>query len=143
MSSVPELTELTEEQKEQLTNLEVRFVGEIDTEMAKLHAKFAGPKADYDRLAVTRRNVLAGGNANGSATRQTRSRSGARVNRGEEFVTLVNERPGITIPEAAQAMGVKANYLYRVRDKSEENGLIRTEGGQCFPVTSQPELVPA
>ena len=31
-------------------------------------------------------------------------------------------RPGITIPELAEAMGIKQNYLYRVMPELAKNG---------------------
>ena len=33
-------------------------------------------------------------------------------------------RPGITIPELADAMGIKANYLYRVMPTLESEGQV-------------------
>ena len=34
-------------------------------------------------------------------------------------------RPGITIPELADAMGIKANYLYRVLPALESGGKVK------------------
>ena len=37
-------------------------------------------------------------------------------------------RPGITIPEIAEAMGIQQNYLYRVLPALQKDGLVRKEG---------------
>jgi hypothetical protein len=41
---------------------------------------------------------------------------------------LVKENPGITIPEIAEKMGIKQNYLYRVLPGLAEDGLVVKEG---------------
>lgn len=51
-----------------------------------------------------------------------------------QALQLVQERPGITIPEVADAMGMKQNYLYRVLPGLEEDGLVRKEGMGWHPV---------
>jgi sugar-specific transcriptional regulator TrmB len=48
--------------------------------------------------------------------------------RAKEALELVRKRPGITIPEIAQAMGIKQNYLYRVLPGLQKDGLVRKEG---------------
>ena len=41
---------------------------------------------------------------------------------------LVKARPGITIPELAEAMGIKQNYLYRVMPTLAEEGKVTKIG---------------
>jgi sugar-specific transcriptional regulator TrmB len=48
--------------------------------------------------------------------------------RSKEALELVRARPGITIPELAEAMGIKQNYLYRVLPGLQKDGLVRKEG---------------
>jgi hypothetical protein len=48
--------------------------------------------------------------------------------RGAEALALVKENPGITIPEIAEKMGIKQNYLYRVLPGLAEDGLVTKEG---------------
>ena len=45
----------------------------------------------------------------------------------------MNARPGITIPELADAMGIQSNYLYRVMPTLEGEGKIRKEGNGWHP----------
>jgi hypothetical protein len=67
------------------------------------------------------------GRAKSSGTgRRGRPRgSGTRAN---QALALVKERPGITIPELAEAMGIKQNYLYRVMPGLAEDGRVTKSG---------------
>ena len=40
----------------------------------------------------------------------------------------MGEKPGITIPELADAMGIKQNYLYRVMPGSPKTGKVTKSG---------------
>lgn len=53
--------------------------------------------------------------------------------RGAEALNLVREKPGITIPEIAEQMGIKQNYLYRVLPGLAEDGLVRKDGRGWHP----------
>jgi len=53
--------------------------------------------------------------------------------RAKEALELVRSRPGITIPEIAESMGIKQNYLYRVLPGLEQDGKVRKEGRGWFP----------
>lgn len=48
--------------------------------------------------------------------------------RSKEALALVKQRPGITIPEIAEAMDIKQNYLYRVMPELQKDGMVRKEG---------------
>jgi len=60
------------------------------------------------------------------ATRRRRARGRPRGSgtRSKEAVELVRTRPGITITEMADAMGIKANYLYRIMPTLESEGQV-------------------
>ena len=45
-----------------------------------------------------------------------------------QALALVGEKPGITIPELADAMGIKQNYLYRVMPGLAEEGKVTKSG---------------
>jgi hypothetical protein len=53
--------------------------------------------------------------------------------RGAEALALVKESPGITIPEIAEKMGIKQNYLYRVLPGLAEDGLVKKDGRGWHP----------
>ena len=48
--------------------------------------------------------------------------------RGAEALALVKQNPGITIPEIAEKMGIKQNYLYRVLPGLAADGLVVKDG---------------
>jgi hypothetical protein len=74
-----------------------------------------------------------------SAKRRSGSGSGRRGRpkgsgtRGAEALALVKESPGITIPELAEKMGIKQNYLYRVLPGLAEDGLVAKDGRGWHP----------
>jgi hypothetical protein len=71
-----------------------------------------------------------GGSGSGGGGRGTgrRGRPKGSGTRGQEALKLVSERPGITIPELADAMGIKQNYLYRVMPGLAEEGRVVKSG---------------
>jgi sugar-specific transcriptional regulator TrmB len=48
--------------------------------------------------------------------------------RSKEALAIVRSTPGITIPELADKMGIKQNYLYRVLPALQKDGMVRKEG---------------
>src|SRR5215210_2694648 len=72
------------------------------------------------------RTARAKGSGSGGTRRRGRPRgSGTRSNQALE---LVKSRPGITIPELAEAMGIKQNYLYRVMPALAGDGKVTKSG---------------
>ena len=106
---------------------------------------------EYTRLEAAER-ALSGVGSNGASARSSsgapaapkRRRSGASGTgrrgrprgsgtRATQAFELVKARPGITIPELAEAMGIKQNYLYRVLPGLEQEGLVTKEGRGWHP----------
>ena len=56
--------------------------------------------------------------------------SGKRALQAQE---LVSAKPGITIPELAQSMGIQANYLYRVMPGLQKDGKVKKRGKGWHP----------
>jgi len=48
--------------------------------------------------------------------------------RAGETVAVIQGQPGVTIPEIATKLGIKANYLYRVLPVLEKEGQIEKKG---------------
>ena len=76
------------------------------------------------------RAAATGRRAKGTGRRGRPKGSGTR---GAEALKLVREKPGITIPEIAEQMGIKQNYLYRVLPGLAEDGLVRKDGRGWHP----------
>jgi len=77
-------------------------------------------------VASSPRRARAGRPKGSSSGKRGRPRgSGTRANQALE---LVKARPGITIPELAEAMGIKQNYLYRVLPGLADEGKVTKSG---------------
>ena len=103
------------------------------------------PQVDeYRRLEAAER-ALAGveskpAAAAAPAPRRARSSSNARRGRPKgsgtralQALEIVRARPGVTIPELADAMGIKQNYLYRVMPTLAEEGQVVKSGRGWHP----------
>ena len=64
----------------------------------------------------------------GSSGTGRRGRPRGSGTRAAQAFELVKARPGITIPELAEAMGIKQNYLYRVMPTLAEEGKVTKSG---------------
>ena len=94
---------------------------------------------EYHRLEAADRALsgvpASGGGASTTTRRRSpRASSGRRGRprgggtRASQALDLVRDRPGISIPELAEAMGIKQNYLYRVMPNLAEQGLVTKSG---------------
>jgi CRP-like cAMP-binding protein len=84
------------------------------------------------RRAGSRRAASGGGGDGGGSGRRGRPRgSGTRA---KQALELVRSRPGISIPEMAEAMGIQQNYLYRVLPGLQKDGLVRKDGRGWHPL---------
>jgi CRP-like cAMP-binding protein len=66
------------------------------------------------------------GRGGGSSGRRGRPKGSGT--RSIQALELVRARPGITIPELAEAMGIKQNYLYRVMPDLAKSGEVTKSG---------------
>ena len=104
---------------------------------------------EYTRLEAAER-ALSGVGSNGTSTRSSTGGGGSTTTRkrrsgggggtgrrgrprgsgtrATQAFELVKARPGITIPELAEAMGIKQNYLYRVMPTLAEEGRVTKSG---------------
>jgi CRP-like cAMP-binding protein len=68
-----------------------------------------------------------------AAGTRRRGRPRGSGTRSKQALELVRTRPGITIPEIAEAMGIQQNYLYRVLPSLQKDGLVRKDGRGWHP----------
>jgi hypothetical protein len=122
-------------------------VKEIDARLSELKPLVE----EYERLSKAREALsgVGGASSGGTTTRRTRGRRSGGARRGggggggrrgrrggtraTQTLELVRSKPGISIPELAQAMGIQPNYLYRVLPGLEKEGQIRREGRGWHP----------
>jgi hypothetical protein len=64
-----------------------------------------------------------------STRRRTTSRSRAGGTRAEQAFQAIKAKPGITIPELAERLKIRPNYLYRVTAGLEQDKRIRRRDG--------------
>ena len=98
---------------------------EIDARMRELRPLVE----EYNRLEKASAALAGvGGNGGTRASRSPRRRGRGRPRgsgtRAKQALELVRARPGITISEMAEAMGIHANYLYRVMPALESSGQV-------------------
>jgi len=121
-------------------------LGEMEARLKELRPMVE----EYDRLdaavaalssvgAGTARRVAKTPRAAKKPTRRSGAGSGRRGRpkgsgtRDKEALALVMATPGVTIPEIANEMGIKQNYLYRVLPSLEKDGLVRKKGRGWYP----------
>jgi hypothetical protein len=109
---------LNEKRKEIDARLrELRPLVDEFNQLEKAAAALAG--VGGTQRATTRRRRR--GTASGSGRRGRPRGSG---NRAKQAFQLVQKRPGITISEMADSMGIQPNYLYRVMPTLESEGQV-------------------
>ena len=112
-------------------------VKDIDTRLGELKEEVSKLEAARAALAGGRRGP---GRPPGSSAAPTpRRRAAARRpgrprgrrsgnTRANQALDLVRSRPGITIPQIAEALKIEPNYLYRVMPKLVEDGQVTRDG---------------
>jgi hypothetical protein len=97
---------------------------------------------EYERLEAAERALSgvgatpqrAASSSGGTRRRRSSSGTGRRGRprgsgtRATQALELVRAKPGITIPELAEAMGIKQNYLYRVMPTLADEGQVTKSG---------------
>ena len=99
---------------------------EIDARLRELR-----PLVDeYHRLEKAAAALSGVGTTSAPRRRARRAGTGRRGRprgsgtRAKQALELVRARPGITIPDLADAMGIQANYLYRVMPTLQSEGQV-------------------
>jgi len=105
---------------------ELRPLVEEHDRLEKAAAALAGVTGG----AAKRRPASSSGRRRTGGRRGRPRGSGKRALQAQE---LVSSRPGITIPELADAMGIQANYLYRVMPGLVKDGKVRKQGKGWHP----------
>lgn len=122
-------------------------VNEIDEQLRVL-------KDEASRLEAARAALIGGRRGVGRPARDGRVRAPARPTsrrdgraaaprerrgantRANQALELVREKPGITIPEIAQAIKIQPNYLYRVLPRLASDGQVKRDGQGWHPSSS-------
>lgn len=128
------------------------MAGFVDTTVKEIDERLLELKGEVSKLEAARSALVGSGrrgpgrprNGAAAAPRRRRAARGPGRPRGRrggntranQALELVRGKPGITIPEIAQAMGIEPNYLYRVMPKLVSDGQVRREGQGWHPASS-------
>ncbi len=121
----------------------------VDSTVKDIDSRLAELKVEVTKLEAARAALIGGArragrsaSANGStsaAPRRAARRAGRPRGRRDggtrasQALALVQEKPGITIPEIAKQLDIEPNYLYRVMPKLVEDGQVKREGAGWHP----------
>ena len=114
----------------------------LDEKRKEIDARLRELRPLVDEFHRLEKAAAALSGVNGTRTPQRRRRSGGGGRRGRprgsgerarQALELVRTRPGITISELADTMGIKANYLYRVMPSLEADGQVRKQDKGWHP----------
>ena len=98
---------------------------------------------EYHQLEAMVRKLAEGDGGRRSTRRSSTRTSGGRRRgrprgtgtRSAQALALVQDKPGITIPEMANDMGITPNYLYRVLPELAKDGKVKKVGKGWEPVS--------
>ena len=82
---------------------------------------------------ATRKPATRRKSATASATRRPGRRRGSGARTAQTLELVSASSSGITIPELAEKMGIKQNYLYRVLPALQKEGKVRKRGRSWLP----------
>jgi len=126
----------------------------VDTAVREIDEQLRALKDEAARLQAARAALTGGrprrGRSAGDGAARTRAGLAGRRNgrstaprarratntRANQALKLVRDKPGITIPELAQAMKIQPNYLYRVLPRLASDGEVKREGQGWHPATA-------
>jgi ParB-like chromosome segregation protein Spo0J len=102
-------------------------------------ARSAAPTRDASADGGTAKTSAAATPARGARSPQSadqqRAGSSRTSGRQQDVLRLVNERPGITVSQIANELGVDATGLYRPVHKLEQQGAITKQGAALHPTS--------
>jgi hypothetical protein len=90
----------------------------------------ASPAADGQAPTTSRRR------STGRRRTGSRRNTAAPGSRQQDVLRLVNERPGISVPELGKELGVDPTGLYQIVRRLEGRGAVRKDGRRLQPVAA-------
>jgi hypothetical protein len=134
------MTDFLEEKKREI-NARLKELRPLVDEYHRLEAAAAALDGVGSTAAPARAASSGTGRRHGAGTRSSsgggtgrRGRPRGSGTRSKQALELVRTRPGISIPEMAEEMGIQQNYLYRVLPALQKDGLVRKDGRGWHPL---------
>ncbi len=122
----------------------------VDSTVKDIDSRLREFKEEVSRLEAARTALVGGAVRRGpgrprGSTSGARRRSGRRpgrprgrrggATRANQALDLVRQRPGITIPQIAEALKIEPNYLYRVMPRLVSDGQVKRNGQGWHPAS--------
>jgi hypothetical protein len=132
----------------------------VDSTVKEIESRLRALQEEVSRLEAARSALVGGavrrgpgrprgsGRAaasNSGSTSTGRTRTGRRPGRprgrrggntrANQALELVRNKPGITIPQIAEALKIEPNYLYRVMPKLVSDGQVKRDGQGWHPAS--------
>lgn len=108
---------------------------QLKDELARLQAARAALNGGRRGSPRARRSQTATGTRGARARASRRSSRRAGSTRANQALELIKSRPGITIPELAEAMKIQPNYLYRVLPRLASERQVTRDGRGWRPAS--------
>lgn len=119
-------------------------VKDIDSRLKDLQEEVSKLEAARAALVGSRRGPGRPRGSRGATSSPRRGRRPGRPRgrrggntRSNQALELVRSKPGITIPQIAEALKIEPNYLYRVMPKLVSEGLVTREGQGWNPTAEK------
>jgi hypothetical protein len=127
----------------------------VDSTVKDIDRRLSELKVEVSKLEAARSALVGGrrgpgrppstnGASSGATTRRRAPRRAGRPRgrrggntRANQALALVQDQPGITIPQIAEALKIEPNYLYRVMPKLVEDGQVSREGQGWHPAAAK------
>ena len=122
----------------------------VDSTVKEIDSRIKELRSEVSKLEAAREALIGirGGSstATSSASPSPRAARGRRPGprrgsrggntRATQALDLVKSKPGVTIPEIAEALKIEPNYLYRVMPKLVESGQVKRDGQGWHPAAA-------
>jgi len=109
------------------------LVDELEQQLLARLEELAPAVAEHREVELALAALRRARDASGEAGPR-RSRGGEQPTRSEQALALIARRPGVTVPELAEELGIGPTYLYKLLPALEREGRVRKQGVGYQPV---------
>jgi transposase-like protein len=113
--------------------LEQQLLARLE-ELAPAVAEYRETEVALAALRRARDATASAGDAPEGAVAPSRRRAVAGPTRSEQALELIARRPGVTVPEIAEELGIGPTYLYKLLPALERQQRVRKQGTGYQPV---------
>jgi hypothetical protein len=115
-----------------LRSLEQRVIARLE-ELQPLVEEYKELEDVAKRLGIDTERAAPARAPSGKSSRRRRRTAAAPGQRRDQVLAMVKEKPGVTVPEIANSLGVDPTGLYRVVRTLQNDGQLKKEGRALTP----------